>query len=349
MAIKTPEQTAALLADAGAVEAKPRLNLGLVVWKDDEGRPVASARCEAILTLTDNELVWAAEDPKMKAQGVPAVLIPTGLPPRQPKLPPIAARGMAQLALKDSSAELIIEHRTDDGLLFMAVFRFAPGPTLTARTPTEEVPKSMAVALEQAEPGPPPAELDILDLRMEVGPQQQIIAITLEAKDGWMDTGLDPVKLATRPLLLDFEARMLWVVEGQPAVQPRPHLAFRHMADGSNAPKPRVRYAPSPTDPPVPDSGRVQPLGPTNRLRFPATPGRIEVKVLHVDSTHRVRGYQGYLRIMAMMRRAGPKDLPPHKLTIDKVRTTNYEPGFDTPEELPDPEGAQLVTIKEEW
>lgn len=364
MAILSPEQTAALLSEAGAVVAHPRLPMGLIVWKDDQGRPVASARCQAILHSTTQALIWSAGDPAMTEQGVPTVPIPHGLPPRQPGLPEAAARGMAQLALAGSDAELILPVEHGDGLLFLAIHGFAQGPPLSAKTPTEEVPRSLIAALEIEDvPTPPPESEEVpgseqpaeqaisvdglLDVRVAMGPKQQIVTISLEASDGWMDTGLDPVQLATRPVLLGFDIRMLWVVDGDPSAAPVPHLAFRHVADPAGKARPPFRYAASPMDPPVPESGDIQPLGPTNRLRFPSTPGRIEVKIIHLDCDRPVRGFQGYLRIMAMMQKAGQRDIP-HKHAIDHIHVAPWEPGFDTPERLPNPAGAPSVSLPEE-
>jgi len=182
---------------------------------------------------------------------------------------------------------------------------------------------------------------------MVVGPKQQIISVTFEVVDGWMDTGLDPVKLATRPLLLGFDSRLEWEVDGLPSEDPVPHLAFRHVQLDEPGARPPFRYAPTPKDPPVPESGQIMPLGPSSRLRFPATPGRLEVKVLHLDCDSPVKGYQGYLRVMAMMQRAGPGDIP-HKHRIEHIQQSPYAPGYDTPECLPDPQFAPMVTVSDD-
>ena len=196
-----------------------------------------------------------------------------------------------------------------------------------------------------SEPDEEPSKL--VKVRVDRGPKQQIITISLEAAEGWMDTGLDPVQLATRPVLLGFDVRMLWAIDGETTEPPVPHLAFRHVAEETSSDPPPFRYAASPTDPPVPESEEIQPLGPRNRLRFPCSPGRIEVKFIHFDSAFPVRGFQGYLRIMAMMQRAGPRDVP-HKRPVDNIRVAPWEPGFDIPERLPDPSEAAAVTISEE-
>lgn len=372
MAILSPTQIDALLAEAGAVTPSPRLRLGLIVFKDDQGRPVASARCEAILRCTDDALLWCEEDPEL--EGVPVLPIPHGLPPRQPALPEAAARGMALLAVTGTDAQFVLPVPHQGGLLFLGIYDFEQGPALFDRPPTEEAPRppvEVAPELEpepepepseppglENEPEPPsapvpePASADgstvgrVVGVRADLGPQRQLLAITMEAGQGWQDTGLDPVQLATRPLLIGFDLRILWAVDGDAVREPVPHLAFRHVEDGSVVAHPRIRYAPSPTDPPVAESGELRLLDNNPRMRFPDTPGRIEVKILHVESDVRVGGYQGYFRIMAMVQRAGPEDIP-HKHQLDHIRKAPFEPGFEIPERLPDPVGAPVISLVE--
>jgi hypothetical protein len=367
MAILSAAQTDALLAAAGAVQPSPRLRLGLILWKDALGRPTASARCAAILHRSDQALVWSAEDPAL--EGVPTLPIPHGLPPRQPALPEAAARGMALLAVAGTDAGFILPVPHEGGVLFLAIFDFERGPELMERPPTEEAPPLEPVAAPAPEtPGPPGLEPDpepvtapvpapassgvaraghVVGVRADLGPQRQLLAITMEAAQGWLDTGLDPVQLATRPLLIGFDLRMLWAVDGQTDREPVPHLAFRFVEDGSVVERPHIRYAPSPADPPVAKPGEQLTLDSSPRLRFPDLPGRIEVRIVHVDCDVPVVGYQGYFRIMAMVQRAGPGDLP-HKHQLDHIRKAPWEPGFEIPERLPDPVGAPVVSLEDE-
>jgi len=325
MAILSQAQTEALLQEVGAVQPVPRLSMGIITWKDGRGRPVASARCEAILRVTPPEgLTWCAADPEL-APGVPTVAIPAGLPASQPGLGEAPARGLAQLALAGSDAVFIMSVPSGGGQLFLAIYDFARGLELADR------------------PSAAPCG-ELVAVRADIGPTMQIISITLEACLGWQDTGLDPVQLATRPLLLGFDTRLLWAVDGEPLEPPVPHLAFRHVEAGSPGDSPPFRYAPSPNDPPVAASGELLPLGPSNRMRFPDTPGRIEVCILHVDCERPVLGYQGYFRIMAMVRHAGPRDIP-HRSQLDHIKRAPWEPGFDTPERLPDPSEAAPVDV----
>jgi hypothetical protein len=354
MAILSPSQTDALLVEAHAVQASPRLSMGLILWKDERGRPVASARCAAILRCGASGVVWSAEDVALQEIGAPTVPIPQGLPARQPALPEAAARGLAQLAVANSEAQFIVPLSWEEDLLFLAIYDFERGPALAERHPTEELPRR---SIAQPKPvvfsppplPPPPSQPAgrVVRVRADMGPQRQLLTIILELGDGWQDTGLDPVQLATRPLLVGFDVRMLWEVDGKPAQEPVPHLAFRHVEDGSAHERPGFRYAPSPADPPVSHSGETLVLSDRPRMRFPDTPGRIELRVIQVDCDRPVLGYRGYVRIMAMVQRAGPEDVP-YKHQLDHIGMAPYEPGFEPPTRLPDPAEAPQVVFEPE-
>ncbi len=335
MAILSPPQTDKLLQGVGAVSANPRLPMGLITWKGADGKPVAGGRCEAILTWKreDGDVVWAAADPEMLALGVPCVAVPKGMPARQGGLVVAAARGLAQLALAGSDAEFIHVIDGEQGLLFLGIYGFFEAPRATAK-----------VQRDDAVLGRP---AHVVAVRAHVGPRTQILSITFETAPGWLDTGLDPVMLATRPLLVGHDNRMLWFTRTEVDEPPEPLLVFRHVEDGSSPSPPAFRYASVPSDPPLPRSGQVVPLGPSARVRFPDTPGRIEVRFHSFTCESVVDAYQGYFRLMLMMHRAGPRDLP-HRSQLDDIQQAPWEPGFEAPDRLPEPEGAPVVQVDPE-
>jgi hypothetical protein len=145
----------------------------------------------------------------------------------------------------------------------------------------------------------------------DLGARFQRLVIEVPASTAWQDTDLQPDVLATRPIYATCTAQLAWQAERRGQERIAPVLHVRHVADPSLASRdPRVAYQQAPDDVAVVPSGQEVRLILGAPIRFPATPGRIEVRIAGADGVTALDAVAGTIRFEILTSLAGPGDAP---------------------------------------
>jgi hypothetical protein len=189
--------------------------------------------------------------------------------------------------------------------------------------------------------------METITRTLEITPQIQRFNIAFAAAPDWIDTSLQPDVLATRPLLIGEDFRMLFATDGKPLETPEPVIELRHIEVPSLKAQDQARgFEPALEDPRVTPSWQAVEIRGGSKLRFPRTPGRIEARVASVRCSRKVRGYQGFVRVMFCIHRAPGQDAV-SRGPIDHMRVITFPCDLPEPPRLPDPKTAPVYDLAE--
>lgn len=102
---------------------------GRAFWSDEQGRVVASGRCQAILSYApgNQSIAWAAAIPAFQQAGVPCIEPLDDEQPFRADVERAEAEDLARQACQLTNAQFLYESSSGPSTLFLAIRDFQPG------------------------------------------------------------------------------------------------------------------------------------------------------------------------------------------------------------------------------